>query len=220
MGLFGSKKKKPHYSLSKTGKEWQGEYYDQINRGMDGRGLLPGNLQSMALASQQNAINTGFLDSSADLRSYIDREVLGGDEKIASVLWDYTRQAKYRAEDDLKKSEVLQRGMDKESALNAALGELGAADQASAQVMNTWNNGMMQARNIPGYWQSFGSSIGPAVGMLFGQMMSQPSAQMQAFNAGAGPVSRSGAATFNKYGTLNPSFEPQGTAYSRMLSPY
>lgn len=202
MGLFSRKKPhKPTFKLSKEGQKWQGRVDDQIEGAMDGRGMLPQQLQGQMYSNSLNAINQGFTDSTVDLESFIQRLVKPGDEKVADYLRMSNQNAKASAVDNLDIATKMQKGQDEQWGMDAALEEIGLQREYGNTMLNTYNRTLDWAKNVPGFWEAGLSAAGPGIGSMLGSIQTNQNSvatgqQIQPSNLGAGPMRPQAANTY------------------------
>lgn len=222
MGFLGGKKKKaPQFTYTPEALKQQGRLISQAAGAMDTGSLVPESLQASMDKQSIAAINKGFDDSTYDLNTFIARMIPDQDSKARTFMQASMSAGRNTALDDFRRTSEVQKGINKGWGLNAAMGQLGAAQEVGMNAMGMYNRTQQEMQAFNDQYgnptSNFLGSMAPYVGdtlasVKFGRGMSQT------VNTGFGPLSKSGANTVMKYGTLNPTWEQKAGGMATSLT--
>lgn len=172
MGLFGGTKKPkppPLPTLGAMGKEFQGEIFPLIQRGLQGEGLFP-NLTAQTIRDLIGSTKESFLETRRDLPGTLARFIPRADFGVrdfisSSIDADFARQTQ-----DIKDEFAFVGEEDKQTAQTLGFNTLSAEKRMSAAIANLYNQSLFRRSGSPTFESELFGGLGGAGGIALGNI--------------------------------------------------
>ena len=174
--LFGGGGDKPSGgmpALDKYSKEFQAELYRAIQSGLTGGGMTP----ELTARSQREALaaaDRAYGDIATMGPSILRRTVPKADAGLYRYMDEEVARALARTREGIKTEHAVSRDTDRQSAIDFALQALGQEKRTGMAVAQGYNDAMMQASQIPTFFEAAAGGIGSGIGWALQRQPAQP----------------------------------------------